>query len=104
MSLIAIYVFGLVCLGFGFLGVKLKRPGRVAGPLGGFGLVGAKLRLGGSRIGGLGLWWILANEVERLSFCGERDQRLPKQPVGQLGHRHPLALALAVERADDIIG
>jgi hypothetical protein len=74
----------------------MKRPGSVAGPLGGFGLVGAELRLGGSRTGGLGLWWILADEVERLSFCGERAERLPEQSVGQLGHRHPLALALSV--------
>jgi hypothetical protein len=72
--------------------------------LSGFWVVGAELRLGGSHLGGLGLWWILADEVERLSFCGERAEGVPEQSVGQLGHRHPLALALAVKRSDHIIG
>jgi hypothetical protein len=44
----------------------------------------------------LGLGRILADEVERLSFYGERAEGLPEQSVGQLGHRHPLALALSV--------
>jgi hypothetical protein len=42
--------------------------------------------------------------MKRLSFCGERDERLPEQSVGQLGHWHPLPLALQVEFADHIIG
>ena len=75
MSLIAIYVFGLVCLGWGLVfGVKLKRPGGVAGPLGVW-VVGTELRLGG--LIGRGLGWILADEG-RLSFCGERAERPPE--------------------------
>jgi hypothetical protein len=86
------------------LGVDTKRPGVIAGPFRGFRLIIAGRCLSG--VGPAdGRWFpvVLAN-AKLGRVVGQRAKRLPEQVVGHPGHRYPAALALAVKRADHVIG
>jgi hypothetical protein len=42
--------------------------------------------------------------VERGESLGNRAERLPEHFIGKAGHWQPAALALAVKRADHVVG